>query len=663
LPDPDADDEAFVNTDTAVRGNLHVGQEMLFELFDPIAGTTTRARVEIVGIGTVPAEAVSDETATLGLFVFSRGFYDAHRDFAMYAVGNVDLAPGFDARRDLAPAIAALGHQLQSARSQERALVNDALRPLVIVLVAIGVLAFGAALVATVQIVVRTRDRWRSDNARLRSLGVTRGQLLLIELATNAVLAAMAAAVALAAMVLASPVAPIGPLHDLDPGQGFGVDLTVAVLGVLVVVASVLLVTAALSSARARPLRPSVQRAPWFSALPGSPVTTAGLSLALRTEDGRSRGWRAVAATTVATTGLALCGAFVVSALTLIETPASYGFDADVLALNAYGDQSEDQLQEIFGTRDDVVAAAAFTTGSFLVDGRAVPGLATTAVKGEVTPTILRGRAPRAWDEIVVGADTLEQIGADLGDAVPVRLLDVSLDQRPEDARTEALRIVGTATFPPVAQIGTDMPRLGVGVLVTREAFLRVGGLPANQPEFTIARLTSGTDATAVITANPKGFQDRARSGTVWFTDARPAELRQLDAARSYLVGGLVVGFVILVAVFVHALWSRVQANRRDLAVLQVIGCTTGQRDAITAWQSAPFLVGAAALGVPLGLLLGRLVYRWFAQSLAVVDDESISTALVGALLVAVLVAAAVASLVAMFAARRSRAAVILRET
>jgi putative ABC transport system permease protein len=655
--------EAIVNTGTAASGNLEVGQHLDFELFDPIDGATTRARVEIVGIGTVPSEPVSDETSTLGLFVFSRGFYDAHRDFAMYAVANVDLAPGFDARRDLAPAIGALGYQLQSARSQERALVNDALRPLVIVLVAIGVLAFGAALVATVQIVVRTRDRWRSDTVRLRSLGVTRVQLLVIELASNAVLAGVAATVALVAMVLASPVAPIGPLHELDPGQGFGLDLTVAVLGVLVVVVTILIVTAASSSARVRTLRPAVRRAPWFTALPGSPVTTAGLSLALRTEEGRTRGWRAAAATTVATTGLALCGAFVVSALALIETPASYGFDADVLALNAYGDQSQDDLQRIFGARDDVVAATAFTTGSFLVDGRAVPGLAATAVKDELVPTVLRGRAPRAGDEIVVGADTLEDIGADVGDVVPVRLLDVSLDRRPGTGRTEGLRIVGVVTFPPVAQIGTDMPRLGVGVLVTREAFLRMGGLPANQPELTIARITGGTDPATVIAANPEGFQDLARTATVWFTDARPAELRQLDAARSYLVGALVVGFVILVAVFVHALWTRVQANRRDLAVLQVIGCTSGQRDAITAWQAAPFVVGSAALGVPLGLLLGRVVYRWFAQSLAVVADETISPALVGALVVAVIVAAVVASAVAMLGVRRSRAAVILRET
>ena len=165
---------------------------MHFRLFNPLTSATTETDVEIVGIGTFPMEAVADETTVLGVFVFSHAFYDAHRDFAVYAVGNVDLAPGFDARRDLAPAIGALGHQLQSARTQEQATVSDSLRPLVIVLIAIGVLAFGAAVVASVQVVLRTRDRWRADNDRLRSLGMARSQILRVELTTAGVVAALA---------------------------------------------------------------------------------------------------------------------------------------------------------------------------------------------------------------------------------------------------------------------------------------------------------------------------------------------------------------------------------------------------------------------------------------------------------------------------------------
>ncbi len=224
------------------------------------------------------------------------------------------------------------------------------------------------------------------------------------------------------------------------------------------------------------------------------------------------------------------------------------------------------------------------------------------------------------------------------------------------------LRIVGIATFPAVNQIGTDMPRLGIGALVTRDAFLRMGGDAANDPEFTIVRLVEGTDPATVIAENPEGFQDVGQTATAWFTDAKPAELRQLDAATPYLRGALVVGFMILLAVVVHALWTRARANRHDLAVLRVIGCTRSQLDAVTAWQVTPFALGAVLLGIPFGIALGRLLFRVFAQSLAVVDDASTSLATVAALVVAVLLAAAVADLAAVAAARRTRTAAVLRQ-
>ena len=85
-------------------------------------------------------------------------------------------------------------------------------------------------------------------------------------------------------------------------------------------------------------------------------------------------------------------------------------------------------------------------------------------MKGELTPTILRGRAPRSDDEMVVGSDTLEAIGADLGDVVPVQIQTAFADGEDAGERMP-MRIVGVATFPPVNQIGTDMARLGIGVL------------------------------------------------------------------------------------------------------------------------------------------------------------------------------------------------------
>ena len=301
------------------------------------------------------------------------------------------------------------------------------------------------------------------------------------------------------------------------------------------------------------------------------------------------------------------------------------------------------------------MVAATDTESSFLLDGHA-SGLAETAVKGAHAHASEADR--RARQEIVIGQDT-RVLGARVGDVVKAQLLTAAGSGGKPAAAPVPLRIVGVATFPAVDQVGTDMPRLGIGALVTREAFLRMHGSPANGPEFTVVRLAPGADPSAVIAANRQGFHDAAQTPTAWFTDTKPAEVRQLDAARPYLRGALVGGFMILLAVVVHALWSRARASRHDLAVLRVIGCTRRQLDGVTAWQVAPFALAAALLGIPFGIAVGRLLYRLFAQSLAVVDDASTSAAV---LVLAVLMASAIADLVAMTVTRRTRAQEVLRQ-
>jgi predicted lysophospholipase L1 biosynthesis ABC-type transport system permease subunit len=164
------------------------------------------------------------------------------------------------------------------------------------------------------------------------------------------------------------------------------------------------------------------------------------------------------------------------------------------------------------------------------------------------------------------------------------------------------------------------------------------------------------------MAANPDGFRDANQSTTTWFTDAKPAELRQLDAAMPYLRGAPVVGYAILLAVIVQALWSRARANRHHLAVLRAVGSTRGQLDAVTAWQVAPFALAAAVLGLPLGIVVGRRAYSLFARSLAVVDNASTSPVIVAALVAALLLAVAIAGAVAVAVARRSHTISLLRD-
>ena len=411
LPDPDAVDELFVNGVVADGAGLRVGDEVDFTFVTAAFDDQVEASATVVGIGDLPSDAVTDETTLRSIFMFTRAFYEAHRDLTVYSVSNIDLFPGVDPNRELAPAVSELGYELQSARGQEQQSVSDALRPTLVVLVALGVLAFGATAVGAAQVIQRDRDRWRADSATLLAAGMVRRQVRLVQLVTTGVLAAVAVATALMTMVLASPIAPLGPLHDLDPGQGVSFDAAVAALGVVAIIVTIGGLAFVFSAApRRAATMPSSSSAAFVNAI-GRPASFAGLLLAFRTSRGRGRAWRTVTATAIAAAVFALSGAFVASAVALSGTPASYGFDADLLAVNQYGNQSEADLAAAFGN-DDVVAATGFTAGTFLLDGQAVPGIAATEIKGEVMPTLVRGEPVEDDDEIVVGENTLARLGA-----------------------------------------------------------------------------------------------------------------------------------------------------------------------------------------------------------------------------------------------------------
>ena len=82
----------------------------------------------------------------------------------------------------------------------------------------------------------------------------------------------------------------------------------------------------------------------------------------------------------------------------------------------------------------------------------------------------------------MLGDDTLESIDAELGDLVSVQLLAPAAPATSRPTTPVDLRVVGVATFPPVNQIGTDMPRLGIGALVARDASCRWAASADNSP-------------------------------------------------------------------------------------------------------------------------------------------------------------------------------------
>ncbi|MGH9243300.1 MAG: hypothetical protein ACRD29_03085 [Acidimicrobiales bacterium] len=90
--------------------------------------------------------------------------------------------------------------------------------------------------------------------------------------------------------------------------------------------------------------------------------------------------------------------------------------------------------EAIESLRDDPrVAALAVGSPSFggalEVEGRRVDGIALGALKGDIAPPLLEGRAPVRADEIALGPRTLRSLHREVGDVIEVRVRGVGASQ------------------------------------------------------------------------------------------------------------------------------------------------------------------------------------------------------------------------------------------
>jgi ABC-type lipoprotein release transport system permease subunit len=117
---------------------------------------------------------------------------------------------------------------------------------------------------------------------------------------------------------------------------------------------------------------------------------------------------------------------------------------------------------------------------------------------------------------------------------------------------------------------------------------------------------------------------------------------RAIGTTPALLGGALAVGAVSALAL---TLIASVRRRRRDLAVLRMLGFTNRQLAGVVAWQSTVAVGIGTIVGVPTGVIVGRLLWTRFADAIHVVPQPtapvvSIALIAIGALLLANLVAA-----------------------
>jgi ABC-type lipoprotein release transport system permease subunit len=570
-----------------------------------------------------------------------------------YLAGEVRLKAGnagFEAYRAAAALVSdevGLGLRVEQVTG-DAAQVSGAIDAQVLALWVFAAAAAAAGSVVAWAALSRQLSFASSDQMTLRAIGLTRPErgLAVVLLTVPAALVAAVLSVGLA--YGASGLLPIATPGRIEPDPGLRADVLVLSVGGAAVAVTVVVLAAAasVSVSRIAPTAPAgwaragvgTTLAGWFAA---SAPGWIGVRHAL---DGR-RGPRAVPTRStlvgcaVGVTGVVAALSFAASLDHLTSTPRLYGWAADA---GFWPEGGPDAWQEVAGRLEadpDIAELATVIATELVVDEQTTPTVVLELRRGDPFNVITSGRAPRARDEIAVGADPADALAVGLGDRVSVAMADGSLSP---------YTVVGTAVYPN----DFDGYRTQITVLGDATESFLVGD---EGPGYgVLVRFADGVDRAAVMDRYRTEGIDASAGGLP------PQAVTNLDEVHLFpLVLAALLG--VLATVFLlHALTLSARRRGLELAVLQTLGFTQRQLRMIVLWQATTIAVVALAVGIPLGVGIGRIAWATLAENLAVVTEHRLSAWWV-LWVVGVIALALVLGLVAARRVTRLRPAVELR--
>jgi hypothetical protein len=663
-------DEVTIGEGVADRLGLHVGSFIDAESYSPrqvmatLSGTADvgspagpRTRLRVVGIVRRPLD-LGDRAAAGGLLVLTPAFDRAYvRKIGIFGTGiRIRTTAG---ARDVPGVLTAsrriMGDSLFSAQSLtiETQGASNAIDVLSVALWIAAAVAALAGVVATVIVLLREIALVSVDQATLRELGCTRAQRIGLFVPSALLIAVGGGAIAVVAAVCASARYPIGVARRADPSIGIHADWLVLALGFVVVVVSVLTIALFAAYRSTRVVSPAGfawgrARSTGFAervAIAGlGPSLQNGVRMALEPGAGstavpvRSACFGAICGVL----GLTAVLVFGASLDHLVATPKLYGSTWDFTVADATSNAPCGGGDYGLPTLKGIAAVAEVCSQNVQLDGRPVPALAFTDLRGDsITPTIVAGRAARGPQEVALGSKTLHALHKHIGDTVNATRRTGSV----------GYTIVGEAAFP---TIGESQP------LAEGAAFTGTGYKPLFDPNlfnrFFVGTFAMGADHTAVerrIAAVPQ--LGAPSLPTVPVEIGRLRQITWLPVALATMIGGLA-----LLAVG-HAIVTSVRRRRRDFAIFKTLGFDRGQVRTAVAGQAMAFGLAGVVIGVPAGLIAGHLVWSVVASGLGVASASIVSPGAIGLAALGALVSVNLVALIPGRAASRTRTGAVLR--
>jgi ABC-type lipoprotein release transport system permease subunit len=505
-----------------------------------------------------------------------------------------------------------------------------------------------------------------ADFGVLRSFGMGPAQLTAVGLVRAVLIGGAGAVLALALAIAVSPLFPVGLAAIAEPSPGVDADWPVLALGMAGVVVAVTCCAAwpawragryAGSSSPAAAGVPGVSRASGVSVLARGirsvPVAT-GIRLSLHRGAGRTAVPVAstITASVVGVIGLTVALVFSANLGSLLGTPRLYGTSWDALVTQLqFGDSLAPAVQAVRTDPQVAQWSGSYEPVPLQVNGLTVGGVTTgPGPDGAALAAVpFEGSLPSGAGEIALGARTLAAIHARVGDTVSVSILGLP--------RRVPLRVTGTAVFPALG----DTTQLGTGAELTVPALVGLAPSGVQLPPYTgiMVRFRAGVPAQQGISELAARVDKLGPFGVTG--PSTPADLVNFGQLQNLpLLLGLSLGLLALLTI-AHLLLSSVRRRRRDLAVLRALGFTGRQVRATVSWMAVTLTVVALAVGIPVGLLCGRQVWRFFAGQLGILSVTDVPLVWFLILIVTALVLAIATAAVPGISASRARPAEALR--
>jgi ABC-type lipoprotein release transport system permease subunit len=510
------------------------------------------------------------------------------------------------------------------------------------------------------------------DFPALRAVGAFQRQLVTFTIVRTVLLALVGVIGAVALATGLSALTPVGEARLVDPDPGFAFDPLLLVGGAAVALVVVVALGILPAIRTARPVLSGDELVVTPSRIVGA-VSRAGAPpsalIGIRNALERGRGRSAVPVSSaligcvLAVT--TLCGAVVFSSSLshLTATPTLYGQGFDAwFSPNGTGSQTQNErLLADLDERPGFTAILAGISGAVSIDGTLVDALAGQTIRGPYVMTTTTGVAPTAADQVLLGAKTMHQLGVHIGSTVTVDF--PSSGGTANESRRFA--VVGSTVLPPDFN-----PRggLGTGAIFTIDGFVghKCAAGPAGRACLVSELVSNGGGALLVrVAPGQKGEAALAAVSHAYPSQVNipqpPTNLVNFGEAVNFpLILGLVV-VLFGIATLLHLLLTSLNRRRRETGLLKSLGMVRRQIGYCVSWQTTTVAVIGIAIGVPLGVAGGRLIWSAFATNLGVSVDPVVTAALLAAVALGTLVVANVLALVPALIAARARPASLLR--